>query len=174
MKKEQGFTLIELVVVIVILGILAVTAAPKFMNLQGDARNADLQGLKGSITGAANIVYGKSAILGQEATTGKVIDGDNTITTSFGYPVIGSGINDASDDGIMKAINVGSDWVAKPDGTDLIITFKNYDPAKKADIPHGCYLTYSPAVEGKAFTVTVPDGACTSKYVAPTPDKKKK
>ncbi len=35
MSKQKGFTLIELVVVIVILGILAVTAAPKFMNLQG-------------------------------------------------------------------------------------------------------------------------------------------
>lgn len=47
MKQPQGFTLIELVVVIVILGILAVTAAPQFLNLQGDARRASLQGLKG-------------------------------------------------------------------------------------------------------------------------------
>ncbi|WP_219592386.1 prepilin-type N-terminal cleavage/methylation domain-containing protein, partial [Aeromonas salmonicida] len=37
MKKQAGFTLIELVIVIIILGILAVTAAPKFLNLQGDA-----------------------------------------------------------------------------------------------------------------------------------------
>ena len=41
------------------------------------------------------------------------------------------------------------------------------------DIPHGCYLTYSPAVKGKAFTVTVPDGACTSKHVDTTTKKKK-
>ena len=40
MKRQGGFTLIELVVVIVILGILAVTAAPRFLNLQDDARNA--------------------------------------------------------------------------------------------------------------------------------------
>ena len=38
MKRSAGFTLIELVIVIVILGILAVTAAPKFLNLQSDAR----------------------------------------------------------------------------------------------------------------------------------------
>ncbi|WP_422768146.1 type IV pilin protein [Photobacterium leiognathi subsp. mandapamensis] len=47
--KKNGFTLIELVVVIVILGILAVVAAPKFMNLQVDARNASLKGLEGSL-----------------------------------------------------------------------------------------------------------------------------
>ncbi|MDW3189737.1 type II secretion system protein, partial [Vibrio sp. Vb0932] len=43
MKKQTGFTLIELVVVIVILGILAVTAAPRFLNLQNDAREARLE-----------------------------------------------------------------------------------------------------------------------------------
>lgn len=40
MKKQAGFTLIELVIVIIILGILAVTAAPKFLNLQDDARKS--------------------------------------------------------------------------------------------------------------------------------------
>ncbi|WP_162809858.1 type II secretion system protein, partial [Vibrio cholerae] len=64
MKRQGGFTLIELVVVIVILGILAVTAAPRFLNLQGDAREASLQGLKGAIDGAAGIVYGKAAVSG--------------------------------------------------------------------------------------------------------------
>ena len=43
MKKQGGFTLIELVVVIVILGILAVTAAPKFLNLQDDAKNSGVK-----------------------------------------------------------------------------------------------------------------------------------
>lgn len=49
MKRQGGFTLIELVVVIVILGILAVTAAPRFLNLQDDARESALQGLKGAM-----------------------------------------------------------------------------------------------------------------------------
>ncbi|MCD9545844.1 prepilin-type N-terminal cleavage/methylation domain-containing protein [Photobacterium carnosum] len=64
--KKNGFTLIELVVVIVILGILAVVAAPKFMNLQVDARNAALKGLKGAIASGLGIGYAKMAIAGLE------------------------------------------------------------------------------------------------------------
>lgn len=66
MKRQQGFTLIELVVVIIILGILAVTAAPKFINLQGDARTSALQGLKGAIQGANSLVFSKAALAGKE------------------------------------------------------------------------------------------------------------
>ncbi|HDV5579764.1 TPA: type II secretion system protein, partial [Vibrio cholerae] len=61
MKRQGGFTLIELVVVIVILGILAVTAAPRFLNLQGDAREASLEGLRGAVAGAMGISYGRAA-----------------------------------------------------------------------------------------------------------------
>ncbi|PLC56805.1 type II secretion system protein [Photobacterium carnosum] len=64
--KKNGFTLIELVVVIVILGILAVVAAPKFMNLQVDARNAALKGLKGAIASGLGIGYAKMTIAGLE------------------------------------------------------------------------------------------------------------
>lgn len=49
MKRQGGFTLIELVVVIVILGILSVTAAPRFLNLQDDARDSAAQGLRGAM-----------------------------------------------------------------------------------------------------------------------------
>ncbi|WP_140197003.1 type II secretion system protein, partial [Vibrio parahaemolyticus] len=80
MKRQGGFTLIELVVVIVILGILAVTAAPRFLNLQDDARNSALEGLKGAIAGAAGITYGKAAIAGTESkeTATMKIDGSAT------------------------------------------------------------------------------------------------
>lgn len=57
--KNNGFTLIELVVVIVILGILAATAAPKFMDLKSDAVHASLLGLKGNLASAINISHAK-------------------------------------------------------------------------------------------------------------------
>jgi MSHA pilin protein MshA len=63
-RSQQGFTLIELVVVIVILGILAVTAAPKFVDLSSDAKSATLDGAKAAIQSARDLQYAKSAIAG--------------------------------------------------------------------------------------------------------------
>jgi MSHA pilin protein MshA len=92
MYKNKGFTLLELVVVIVILGVLAVTAAPRFLNLQSDARNASLKGLKGAVESVINLSYGKMLVANAEGnpitkgvSAAAIIPGCGDCTFWYGY-----------------------------------------------------------------------------------------
>ena len=89
-RKEQGFTLIELVMVIVILGILAAFALPRFADLGGDARAASIQGVYGAVRSANSIV--RSACLAdsdcdQTASTGESVTLEGQpVALAYGYP----------------------------------------------------------------------------------------
>lgn len=86
MKKNRGFTLIELVVVIVILGILAVTAAPKFLNLQTDAHKSLMQGVYGSFNTALDLYHSQWLVEGEPDLVTGYADG-KLYASIAGYPI---------------------------------------------------------------------------------------
>ena len=79
-RLQSGFTLIELIIVIVIIGILAAVAIPKYIDLAGAAKQAAVDGMAGNIASAASSNYAIRSALG----TGKGVPVTGCDTTSFG------------------------------------------------------------------------------------------
>jgi MSHA pilin protein MshA len=85
LRSNAGFTLIELVLVILILGILAVTAIPKFIDLSSNAKTASERGVVGAVRGGIAIVHASNVVAGSNTFPATL---DN-----FAAPVTASGTN---------------------------------------------------------------------------------
>ena len=138
--KQAGFTLIELIIVIVLLGILAVTAAPKFLNLQDDARDATLEGIKGSLESSASVIYGKALINGVTGTSdgSESVDvGSANVTVVFGYP-------EATAANVTALLDYDTTEFGVAALTSSVLIYP---------IAHAGYSTTAPAASGAACTV---------------------
>ena len=146
-RKEKGFTLIELVMVIVILGILAAFALPRFADLGGDARASSLQGALGAVRSASAIAH--SQALASDVVNGDITLEGTTVTLVNGYP-------NAS--GIVAAAQLSDEYDVTPDP----IT----DETAQITVTAGtCSFSYTPAAADGAPTITAitgqdADGGC--------------
>ncbi len=145
--RQAGFTLIELVMVIVILGILSAFALPRFADLSGDARAASINGLSGSLKSASAIVHAQALV--DNKTSGAVTLEGQSIALVNGYP---------DNTAIATAANVdtANDYDANTTaGTTAIFSIKGYTPTSG-----NCNVTFTEAGAGGAATVVADTGGC--------------
>lgn len=134
-STQRGFTLIELVVVITILGILAAFAVPKFLSLDTQARVAAVTALQGSVRSGSSLAHSMFLVSG----TPVVMEG-TTITMANGYP-------DQTATGIQATLQ---------DMTGFTFTAASGLFSKTgAPTPATCSFTYTAATAGNAPTISV-------------------
>ncbi|USD37277.1 prepilin-type N-terminal cleavage/methylation domain-containing protein [Ferrimonas sp. SCSIO 43195] len=86
MKKQSGFSLVELVIVVVVLGLLAAVALPRFINITDEAEDAASEGVAGGFASAIGITRAQWEVEGRPADGSVVLSGQTVFVNDYGYP----------------------------------------------------------------------------------------
>ena len=131
---QRGFTLIELIVVIVILGILAAFAVPRFMGLENEARVSTVSSMLGTLRSTSAMAHGMC--MATSCTNTIVMPGGNNIGMVFGYPnqTIGNGI-ESLQGFAATTVNTTSRRFAKTGARDVANCWVQYNSATGISVP---------------------------------------
>ena len=141
-RKQRGFTLVELVVVIVVLGILAAVAIPRYVSYTTDARIAALNGLASALRSSVMLVQGRYQATGDLTATSVTLSDGSSVTVSAG-----------ANGGIPTRANAGIAAAVRQEGFTFVPATGTWNFASGAVT--GCTVTYT-----AAGAVTVNSGSC--------------
>ena len=157
--RQRGFTLIELISVIVILGSLAATALPKFMDLRTDAVVASMRGLEAAVHSTKNLLRAKCALTAGcnlSSGVGSVSVDGVTYMMYHGWPDAGDNLNNNELDRLINAGGFAASlWNPRAAGNATRWT------PNAARTPATCYVQYQePQLAGADPSVTVVTSGC--------------
>jgi len=149
-NKQAGFTLIELIMVIVILGVLSAFALPRFANLGGNARAASINGLAASVKAASNIAHAQALANGTGAAVGVTLEGQAITMANF-YPT-----EDAAGITLAAQVSAGanSDYSLGSPAAGI-----QYELSGGTDST-ACSVLYVAAAANSTPTITVTTSGC--------------